>query len=127
MRILHFVQRYWPARGGAETYLGEISGRLASEGHQVTVATTDAFDFELFWDRGRRRLAEPGGLHRGVRILRFPVRHLPVSQLAYPACRRLLWLLSACLLCSIVLFASLAKHFPYGVRGSSAAVFFLLH
>lgn len=95
MRILHLIQRYWPARGGAEIHLEEISARLAAEGHQVTIATTDALDFELFWDPRRRRITEQQEQRDGVRILRFPVRHLPASPLAYPAWRRLLWLLSA--------------------------------
>lgn len=95
MRILHLIQRYWPAWGGAEGHLGELSARLAAAGHQVTVATTDALDFELFWDPNRRRIAEREEMHEGVRILRFPVRHLPASMLAYPGLRRLLWLLSA--------------------------------
>jgi len=95
MRILHLIQRYWPARGGAEIHLGELSSRLADDGHQVTVATTDALDFELFWDPRRRRIVEREGQHDNVRILRFPVRHLPASPLIYPGLRRLLWLLSA--------------------------------
>ena len=95
MRILHLIQRYWPAQGGAESHLGELSARLTAAGHQVTIATTDALDFELFWDPRRRRIAGREDTHAGVRILRFPVRHMPVSALAYPALRRLLWLLSA--------------------------------
>lgn len=95
MRILHLIQRYWPAWGGAETHLGELSGRLAADGHRVTVATTDALDFELFWDPRGRRVASREDTHDGVRILRFPVRHLPASTLTYPGIRRLLWLLSA--------------------------------
>jgi glycogen synthase len=95
MRILHLIQRYWPARGGAESYVGEISSRLAAAGHQVTVATTDALDFELFWDPHARRIASREDMHEGVRIFRFPVRHLPISTLAYSGVRRLLWLLSA--------------------------------
>ena len=95
MRILHLIQRYWPAQGGAEKHLGELSARLTAAGHQVTIATTDALDFELFWNPQRRRIASREDAHDGVRILRFPVRHLPVSTLAYPGLRRLLWLLSA--------------------------------
>ncbi len=94
MRILHLIQRYWPARGGAESHLGELSARLVAAGHQVTVATTDALDFELFWDPRRRRIPGLEETHNGVRILRFPVRHLPVSSLTYPGVRRLLWLMS---------------------------------
>lgn len=95
MHILHIIQRYWPARGGAELHLGEISARLAAEGHRVTVATTDALDFEVFWDPAHRRVVEREEWHDGVRVLRFPVRHLPFSTLSYSALRRLLWLLSA--------------------------------
>jgi len=47
MCILHVFQRYWSAVGGAEILLCEISERLAAKGHQVTVATTDALNFEL--------------------------------------------------------------------------------
>lgn len=96
MRVLHIVQRYWPAQGGAEDHLREFSTRLAAEGHQVTVATTDALDFELFWDPSRRRAEQQKDRDCGVRILRFPVRHLPISHLSYAAVRRLLRLLSAC-------------------------------
>ena len=95
MRILHIIQRYWPARGGAEIHLHEISARLVTEGHQVTVATTDSLDLELFWDPSCRRIPEPEGFRDGVRILRFPIRHLPFPHLAYPAWRRLLWILSS--------------------------------
>jgi glycogen(starch) synthase len=94
MRILHVIERYWPARGGAEKHLGELSTRLAADGHQVTVATTDALDFELLFCPRRRRIAEREGEHGGVRIVRFPVRHLPGGPVGYAAWRRLLWLLS---------------------------------
>lgn len=95
MRILHLCLRYWPACGGAETHLGELSTRLAAKGHQVTVATSDALDVELFWNPRRRRIARLQERHNSVRILRFPVRHLLALPLAYSAWRRLLWLLSA--------------------------------
>ncbi len=50
MKILHLSHRYWPARGGAERYMREISERLVRDGHDVTVYTTDAYDIELFWN-----------------------------------------------------------------------------
>ena len=37
MRILHLIQRYWPAIGGAEIHMRELSRRFAADGHQVTV------------------------------------------------------------------------------------------
>ncbi|HEX8682454.1 MAG TPA: glycosyltransferase family 4 protein [Ardenticatenaceae bacterium] len=95
MRILHLIQRFWPARGGAESHLGTISRHLTNMGHEVTVATTDALDFELFWEPRRRRVPEHRSEESGLTIRRFRVRHLPASTLAYPAVRRLLWLLSA--------------------------------
>jgi len=94
MRILHVTQRYLPAVGGAELYLAGLSARLAGDGHVVTVVTTDAQDFELFWSPNARRIAQPESVIDGVRVLRFPVRHLPAPQLSYPAIRRLLWLLA---------------------------------
>jgi len=90
VRILHLSQRYYPAVGGAEIELIKISDYLAAAGHEVVVATSDALDFELFWDPAARRLADRRGEHNGVQIVRFPVRHLPASQLAYRAIRRLM-------------------------------------
>lgn len=113
MRILHIIQRYWPIRGGAEIHLGEISARLASEGHQVTVATTDAKDFELFWHPQAERFSASEVWHEGVRILRFPVRHLPLSPIAYPALRRLLWLLSGIPFVPVSILSRLARFTPW--------------
>ena len=112
MRILHVIQRYWPAVGGAEIHLGVISERLAAEGHQVTVVATDALDFELFWDPRRCRIAQPADHHAGVRILRFPVRHLPAARLAYPGMRRLLWLLSKTRVTPLPVLYRLARFTP---------------
>lgn len=94
MRILHIIQRFYPARGGAESHLAEISRHLSSSGHSVTVATTDALDFELLWEPGRRRFTERSDVYKGVKILRFPVRHVPASRISYPAIRRLLLYMS---------------------------------
>jgi glycogen(starch) synthase len=113
MRILHIIQRYWPARGGAEILLEEISNRLVADGHHVTVATTDALDFELFWDPSQRRVARQEEWHRGVHILRFPVRHLPAPRLSYPAWRRLLWLLSAIQPIPVQVLSRLARFTPW--------------
>jgi glycogen(starch) synthase len=113
MRILHVIQRYWPGRGGAEIHLGEISARLASEGHQVTVVTSDALDFELLWEPRRRRIPVREETHAGVRILRFPVRHVLNSSLAYPALRRLLWILSALRPVPVSLMSRLSRLTPW--------------
>ncbi len=113
MRILHIIQRYWPARGGAETHMEELSSRLASEGCRVTVATTDAWDFELLWDPHHRRIGQREDEHRGVRILRFPVRHLPGSPLTYSAWRRWLWFLSALRPVPTSILSRLARFTPW--------------
>lgn len=113
MRVLHITQRYWPAVGGAENYLREISRRLAQAGHQITVATTDAFDLELFWNPNRRCVAQTTEEVEGVVVRRFPVRHTPVPQLSYPAIRRLLWLLSAARPLPSALLFRLARLTPW--------------
>jgi len=113
MRILHLIQRYWPARGGAESHLGELSARLAAEGHQVTVATTNALDFELFWDRRSRRVVGAKETYNDVRILRFPVRHLPGSSLTYAGVRRFLWLLSMARPVPVGVLFRLARFTPW--------------
>jgi glycosyltransferase involved in cell wall biosynthesis len=94
MRVLSITQRYLPARGGAEEHLAQISRRLVARGHTVTVATTDALDIELFWDPTQRRTSLREECVDGVRVLRFPVRHLPAAPLAYAGLRRLLWVAS---------------------------------
>ncbi|MHB1416349.1 MAG: glycosyltransferase family 4 protein [Chloroflexota bacterium] len=87
MNILHVISRYWPYVGGSERHLQEISERLVQEGHSVTVFTTDALDLELFWNRDKRRIAPHSEEHHGVRVCRFPVRHLPLPQVAFPGTR----------------------------------------
>lgn len=62
MRIVHVVQRYHPALGGAETHVREVAEEQARRGHDVLVATS----------------AMPGAAESetqgGVRIRRFPAR-----------------------------------------------------
>jgi len=79
----------------------------------VTVLTSDAKDFELFWHPKAGRFSEREVWHDGVRILRFPVRHLPASSLAYPAIRRLLWILSAIKPVPVAAMSYLARVTPW--------------
>ncbi len=113
MRILHIVQRYWPAEGGAERHMGELSRRLVADGHDVTVLTTDALDIELFWNAGKRRVDVVHEFHDGVEIIRLPVHHLPVAQLGYPAWRRLLWSGSKSGIMPTATIQRLARYTPY--------------
>jgi glycosyltransferase involved in cell wall biosynthesis len=113
MRILHITQRYWPAYGGAETHLAELSTRLAAAGHSVTVLTTDALDLETFWNPQRRHISAREEEHAGVRILRFPLQYLPYPGLSYPGMRRLLWLLSGYTPAPVSLLHELARFAPW--------------
>ncbi len=42
MKILHVAPLYYPSTGGAERHVKEVSERLVSRGHNVTVLTTNA-------------------------------------------------------------------------------------
>jgi glycogen(starch) synthase len=90
MRILHVIDRYWPAPGGAERHLQEYAERQAAEGHDVVVFTTDAFELEYFWDSRKRRIDRGADHHNGVRVERFAVEHLPPDRISFRALRRLL-------------------------------------
>lgn len=90
--------------------MGAINERLVKRGHRVTVLTTDAADFELFWNRDRQRFSELEDSHKGVRILRFPVRHLPFPRYSFPAGR--------------LATAQLAKIFPNSRLSQSLTTFF---
>ena len=94
MRILHIIQRYLPAHGGAERYLHEIAKRLVRDGHEVVTFTTDAAEVSALWDPRGRRFATHFEIIDGVKVYRFPVRHLPGGAFTYAAIRRLLWGLS---------------------------------
>ena len=90
MHILHIVQLYYPVASGAARYFAEIGERLAGEGHRVTVLATDAHDLEYFWDARKRRVESPEEMHKGVRIVRLPVRRAPGPPIVYPILRRLM-------------------------------------
>lgn len=94
MKALHVIQRYWPCIGGSEKYIQEISERLVREGHDVCVATTDARDPEYFWLSSKEKVSRLEDVHNGVRIQRFPIQHLPLSEVVYPHTRKMIYWLS---------------------------------
>lgn len=77
MKCLHIIHRYWPARGGSERFFEEISERLASDGHDVTVWTTDAIDIQHYWLSDKDRIDVASEEHNGVKIQRFNVKRFP--------------------------------------------------
>ncbi len=89
MRYLHLIHRYWPARGGSEKFFIELSERLAADGDEVTVFTTDAMDIQHFWLPGKERVGVPRESHEGVRIERFAVRRFPKHPQALRVLSRL--------------------------------------
>jgi len=90
--LLHLIQRYYPYIGGSEAYFGVLSERFAAQGERVSVYTTDAWDLEHFWARGKRTIdwGDAAREHNGVRVRRFAVRRPPLWQLGYPVTRRLM-------------------------------------
>lgn len=94
MRILHVIQRYVPAHGGAEQHLHEIGRRLVQDGHEVVTITSDARDVVALWDPRGARFETHHETIDGVEVRRFPLQHAPGGALTYAAVRRLLWLYS---------------------------------
>lgn len=90
MNVLHVIHRYYPFIGGSEVVFQEIGERLARDGHNVTVYTTNAWDLEHFWSSGKRTIEVSEETHNGVHVKRFPVERLPAAPLAYPALRRVM-------------------------------------
>lgn len=121
MRILHVIQRYWPYVGGSERQFQEFSERLVRDGHQVTVYTTDAWDLQHFWARGKQRIETPQETHNGVLVRRFAVRHVAPFAIAYPAIRRVMLALSDLPLDTTRLLVPLANLTPW-VPALSAAL-----
>jgi glycosyltransferase involved in cell wall biosynthesis len=93
MRILYICHQYWPALCGSGIFFQEMAGRLIREGHDAAVFTTDALTFEKFLSRKGQGITPLEETCDGVRIRRFPLRHLPaydtlrwrLQRLPFPA------------------------------------------
>ena len=72
----------------------EICERLVRDGHETTVYTTDAYDLEYFWSPRSRRVEARTDCVNGVRIVRFPIQHLPWPRASFGGLRYGLALLS---------------------------------
>lgn len=73
MRIAHFIHRYPPALGGAESYFSRLSEYLQMNDHDVSVFTSNAHDLSAFWSPQGRCLEAGDDNHRGVCVRRFPL------------------------------------------------------
>lgn len=75
MKILFFVHRYWPAVGGVEKYIHELSRALLAKGHAVDVIA-GATEAATVSNRGDS-LGETE-IHEGVVVHRFPALRSPL-------------------------------------------------
>ncbi len=66
MRILHVTHQYWPAMGGAEQYITDLSEEMARRGHQVDVFTSRSADYRTW-----QSTLPSAEVRNGVRIRRF--------------------------------------------------------
>ena len=87
-RFIHLIHRYYPFRGGSESYFQSLSEQLSADGADVRLLTTDAWDLEYFWNPDKKRVDAPFERHNGVKIYRTPVRHLPLANFTHRAIRR---------------------------------------
>lgn len=111
MHIVHVTHRAWPVVGGSEQYVHELTRRQVAAGHQVTVIATQAQALAALWSAGAACVPAATPTEQdGVRILRLPLRYLPVGELTFPALRRITWLLSHV---AIPLALPLSRFFPW--------------
>lgn len=74
MKVLHVVHGYWPATGGSQWLIKNLSERMTRDyGDEVTVFTTVAYSNALFWRRDQPSM--PAGVEtiEGVKVRRFAV------------------------------------------------------
>lgn len=76
-RILYVVHRFWPHPGGSENLFYHFARRSVSEGHHVTVFTTDAWDPESYHKPWKKRLPAGAAKNDGIEIHRFHVMNIP--------------------------------------------------
>src|SRR5688500_1570046 len=80
MRVAHFIHRYPPALGGAESYFARLSRYLVAQGDDVTVFTSTADDLTAFWDRSAHQFRAGVSSVDGVRVERFRLLHVPLAH-----------------------------------------------
>jgi glycosyltransferase involved in cell wall biosynthesis len=74
MKILNVIQRYHPARGGAEVFMQIVSEHLAKDKDiDVDVWTTDALDTEVLWDLEGETISKKEEKVNGVNVRRYSI------------------------------------------------------
>lgn len=73
-KILNIIQRYHPAKGGAELFIKVLSEYQHSNlGYDVNVWTTDAYTPDTLWDLGNDVIKEKHESINGINVTRFPI------------------------------------------------------
>ena len=88
MHIHHFVHRYPPAVGGAESYVERLGAYLGGRGDAVTVWTSTALDLGAMTGGGRAVSAGDRDGVRRYRPLRFPGRRYVLKAASLVPLRR---------------------------------------
>jgi glycosyltransferase involved in cell wall biosynthesis len=70
MRVLHVTHQYYPAIGGSERYITDLSEGLARNGHAVDVYTTRSLDYHT-WANALPPTRKSAEAINGVRVWRF--------------------------------------------------------
>jgi glycogen synthase len=122
LRVVHVTHRTWPVFGGSEQYVLRMACCQVEAGHEVTIIATQADALSALWtSRGKTLPADLAEEYEGVTILRLPLRHLPLGEVAFPLYRRLVWLLSRVSPLAGLLLGRLAPWVP-GLTDALAAV-----
>jgi glycosyltransferase involved in cell wall biosynthesis len=76
MKILYLVPRYSPAVGGSENLIKFFAEKMAKEGHEVTVYTSNVLDVTGLWawEKKRRIIEKDYEVINGVHVHRFPIQ-----------------------------------------------------
>ena len=77
IKVLHVVQNYHPAIGGAESLVKNISEGLVGRGHQITVLTSNAPSSEAYINSRVKTVPAGTETISGVVVKRLPIVQLP--------------------------------------------------
>jgi glycosyltransferase involved in cell wall biosynthesis len=135
MKILHIVQRYYPAWGGSERYIKIISEELAKD-NEVEVWTSDSYDIDAFWDISKERVELKEEVINGVLVKRFSTHpSILKNKLVLKLFRFIYWRiynldlkipLSFPMVFGMLNYAGLHKGFDFDIIHVSAAPYTIL-